>query len=79
MAYQEGNTEQKLRIILVNGPIHMSHGSILGPLLFNIYINVIFYFVNENCFANYADGNTPHAIDKSIEMVLNALKTTQAH
>ena len=49
-------------------------GSILDPLLFNIYINDIFYFVNEKCFANYADDNTPYAIDKNIDTVLNALK-----
>ena len=41
--------------------------SILSPLLFNIHINDIFYFVNEKCFANYAD-------DNNIDTVLNALK-----
>ena len=34
-------------------------GSILGPLIFNIYLNDIFYFIDENKLANYADDNTP--------------------
>ena len=38
-------------------------GYILGPLLFNIYLNDIFYLVNENNLTNYANDNTPYAID----------------
>lgn len=33
-------------------------GSILGPLLFNIFINDIFYFIKLGVLYNYADDNT---------------------
>ena len=38
-------------------------GSILGPLLFNIYINDLLLFVNGKNVANYADDNTPYAMN----------------
>ena len=48
-------------------------GSILDPLLFSIYINDIFLFINENSLANYADDNTPYTMNKDIDDVLNTL------
>ena len=45
-------------------------GSILGPLLFNIFLCDLFLFVPDISIANYADDNTPHATDKYLETVL---------
>ena len=49
-------------------------GSILGPLLFNIYLNDIFHFVNKCDIANYADDTTPFTIDKTMDALLDSLE-----
>ena len=49
-------------------------GSILGPLLFNIFLCDLFLFVSDIGIANYADDNTPHATDKHLETVLKDLE-----
>ena len=33
-------------------------GSVLGPIIFNFYINDLFHFIEEASFVNYADDNT---------------------
>ena len=50
-------------------------GSILGPLLFNLYINDIFFFVTKSDLTNYADDTTPYAIDTALDALLNSLET----
>ena len=44
-------------------------GSILGPLFFNIYIADLFWFSDSN-LANFADDNTPYALESDIELVV---------
>ncbi len=34
------------------------HGSGLGPIIFNIFVNDAFYFIQMSDFVNYADNNT---------------------
>ena len=49
-------------------------GLIFGPLLFNIYINDIFYFVDDDTVANSADDNTPCTMQDNIETLSNNLQ-----
>ena len=50
-------------------------GSILGPLLFNIFINDIFFFIEVTKIANYAENTTVYATDESITNLLKLLET----
>ena len=48
--------------------------SILGPLLFNIFICDMFYFLQYFDIANCADDSTPYCAGKSAEFVVNKLE-----
>ena len=49
-------------------------GSILGPLLFNIFSNYIFCFIKNGKLWNYTDDNTLYSIGKGQNMVKENLK-----
>ena len=49
-------------------------GSILGPLLFNIFLCDLFLIINNVDFASYADDNTPYIADESPEKVIDKLE-----
>ena len=48
-------------------------GSVLGPILFNIFINDLLFSVTESGICNFADDNTLYACDSSISDVLERL------
>ena len=50
-------------------------GSILGPLLFNIFLIYIFYFVLRSTIYNYADGNTVSFIHKDFNFLKSVLES----
>ena len=49
-------------------------GSILGPLLFNIFLCDLFFITKETGFSSYADGKTPYRTAVTIEEVIKLLE-----
>ena len=49
-------------------------GSILGPLLFNIFLTDLLFIANSMDIANYADGNTPYATANDIDSLIASLE-----
>ena len=58
-----------LKVILARVP----QGSLLGPLLFNIFINDMFCFITSNLH-NFADDNTLSAVAESLQSLANELE-----
>ena len=49
-------------------------GSILGPLLFDIFLIDLFFIIDDTETASYADDNTPYVIADNIDGLIKSLQ-----
>ena len=52
----------------------VAQGTILGLLLFNIFINELFLFIETTTLCNNADNNTMYSSDKNSNKMFSRLK-----
>ena len=54
-------------------------GSVLRPILFNIFINDLFHLMNGTEICNYADDTTLYSCDRVVKTVITKLEQNVNH
>ena len=54
----------------------MPQGSILGPLLFNIFLNDLLLFISSSSLSNYADDNTLYTFRDNLKKIKDNLRNS---
>ena len=69
------DTESFFQILLSVVPQgSIPQGSIVGPILFNVFINDLFFFIKEPKLANFADDNIIYVGSKDLTELLEILR-----
>ena len=73
------NRKQRIKINNVfsswkNLILDVAQRSVFGPLLFNIYLNELFFFLKDVGICNFADDATTYIYDESLENTLKLLE-----
>jgi hypothetical protein len=74
------NRKQQIKVNIVLSSwadIHkgVPHWSILGTVLFNVFINDIFHFISDSSLYNYADDNTLSFCNPDFDALISTLET----
>ena len=68
------NRKQRTRVNSGYSSFVVPQGSIVGPLLFNIFFCDYFLIMKETSYASYADDNTPYVTAENLDEVITSLE-----